>query len=63
MREGQWNILVQKTGYIREAGRSMVLQAQLGQNPVVIVVLGSATSASRVSDARTLGNMVYQTAL
>ena len=63
VREGQWNILVQKTGYIREAGRSMVLQAQLGQNPVVIVVLGSATSASRVSDARTLGSMAYQTAL
>lgn len=60
VREGQWNITVQKTGYIRESGRSMVLQAQMGQEPVVIVVLGSATSASRANDARALSNMVYQ---
>ena len=62
VREGSMNITLQKTGYIREAGRSMVLQAQMGRDPVVIVVLGSATSASRASDARTLGNMA-QTAL
>lgn len=54
VREGVWNISLQKTGYIREAGRSMVLQAQMGKDPMVIVVLGSATSASRVKDARTL---------
>ncbi|XXQ68839.1 D-alanyl-D-alanine carboxypeptidase family protein [Neisseriaceae bacterium B1] len=60
VREGQWNISVQKTGYIREAGRSMVLQAQMGREPVVIVVLGSSTSASRVNDARTLSSMLYQ---
>ncbi|MDK4687696.1 D-alanyl-D-alanine carboxypeptidase family protein [Kingella negevensis] len=57
VREGQWNITLQKTGYIREAGRSMVLQAQMGRDPVVIVVLGSATSASRANDARALGDM------
>lgn len=28
VREGRWNISVQKTGYIREAGRSMVLKTQ-----------------------------------
>lgn len=60
IREGQWNISVQKTGYIREAGRSMVLQAQMGQEPIVIVVLGSSTSASRVNDARALSSMVGQ---
>ena len=57
VREGQMNITLQKTGYIREAGKSMVLQAQVGRDPVVIVVLGSASSASRASDARSLGNM------
>ena len=61
VREGQMNITLQKTGYIREAGRSMVLQAKMGQTPVVIVVLGSATSASRASDARSLGNIVQTT--
>ncbi|RRD90319.1 serine hydrolase [Conchiformibius steedae] len=58
VREGVWNISLQKTGYIREAGRSMVLQAQMGKEPVVIVVLGSATSASRVNDARALRNAI-----
>lgn len=58
VREGVWNISLQKTGYIREAGRSMVLQAQMGKDPVVIVVLGSATSASRVNDARALRNAI-----
>lgn len=62
IREGQWNISVQKTGYIRESGRSMVLQAQMGHEPVVIVVLGSSTSASRVNDARALSSMVTQQA-
>ena len=61
VREGQMNITLQKTGYIREAGRSMVLQAKMGQTPVVIVVLGSATSASRASDARSLGSIAQMT--
>ena len=39
----------------------MVLQAKMGQTPVVIVVLGSATSASRASDARSLGNIAQTT--
>lgn len=59
VREGQWNINLQKTGYIREAGRSMVMQAQMGREPVVIVVLGSSTSASRVNDARALSSVMY----
>ena len=63
MREGQWDITVQKTGYIREAGKSMVLQAKLGRDPVIIVVLGANSSANRVSDVRTLGNIVKQTQL
>lgn len=63
VREGAWDISLQKTGYIKEAGRSMVLQAQMGKDPVVIVVLGSSTSSSRVNDARALSTMVYQTPL
>lgn len=62
VREGQWEIDVQKTGYIREAGRSMVLQARIGREPVVIVVLGSSTSTTRVSDARALSSMIHQQA-
>lgn len=58
IREGLWNISVQKTGYIRESGRSMVLQAQIASEPVVIVVLGSSTSQTRVNDARALSAMI-----
>lgn len=63
VREGSWDISLQKTGYIREAGRSMVMQVQLSNQPMVIVVLGSSTSNSRVNDARTLSTMIYQTPL
>lgn len=60
IREGTWDISVQKTGYIRESGRSMVLQTNIGKEPIIIVVLGSSSSAQRVSDARALSNIVNQ---
>ncbi len=60
IREGTWDIALQKTGYIRESGRSMVLQTQMGRDPVVIVVLGSSNPQSRVNDVRILGSMVQQ---
>ncbi len=63
VREGSWDISLQKTGYIKEAGRSMVLQAKMGSEPVVIVVLGASSSSGRVNDARTLSTMVHQTPL
>lgn len=58
VREGAWNIMVQKTGYIREAGRSMVVETQIQGRPVIMVLLNSPTSATRVNDARSLGNWV-----
>ena len=60
VREGLWNISVQKTGYIRESGRSMVLQAQIGKEHIIMVVLGSTTTANRVNDARILSTVVDQ---
>lgn len=59
VREG-WNISVQKTGYIREAGRSMVFQAQMGKQALIFVVLGSATTLTRANDARELGRVIQQ---
>lgn len=63
VRDGVWDINLQKTGYIREAGRSMVVHANLDNQPVVIVVLGASTSSNRVSDAQRLGSVVRQTPL
>lgn len=54
VREGNWQVGLQKTGYIREAGRSMVVQATVQNQPLVIVLLNSPTSATRVNDARSI---------
>ena len=54
VRGGAWPIDLQKTGYIREAGRCMVLQTQLGGRSVVMVLLDAADSAQRRGDAERL---------
>ncbi len=46
-----WNISVQKTGFIREAGRCVVMLAQIAQRPVVLVLLDSVGKFSRLGDA------------
>lgn len=51
VRENNWNIGLSKTGYIREAGRCVVMQANINQRPTVVVLLGANTSAGRTSDA------------
>jgi serine-type D-Ala-D-Ala endopeptidase (penicillin-binding protein 7) len=47
-----WDIVVQKTGYIAEAGRCLVLQAVIEGRKVVIVLLNSFGKNTRVADAR-----------
>lgn len=63
VREGSWPIIMQKTGYIREAGRSMVVETTIQNQPVIIVLLNSASSSTRVSDARALRSWVIQQTL
>jgi len=46
-----WNIIVQKTGYITEAGRCLVMQAVIQGRTVVIVLLNSVGKNTRVGDA------------
>lgn len=46
-----WNIIVQKTGYIAEAGRCLVMQAVIQGRTVVIVLLNSVGKNTRVADA------------
>ena len=60
VREGRWNISVQKTGYIRESGRSMVVKARIGSEPVTIVLLNSPTTTTRVNDARKIQSWMMQ---
>ncbi|MCX8746348.1 serine hydrolase [Snodgrassella sp. B3800] len=63
VREGVWPIALQKTGYIREAGRSMVLLTSVQNQPVTIVLLNSPSSTTRVSDARALRSWAMQQSL
>jgi D-alanyl-D-alanine endopeptidase (penicillin-binding protein 7) len=46
-----WDIVVQKTGYIVEAGRCLVMQAVIEDRPIVMVFLDSKGKYSRVADA------------
>ena len=46
-----WNIVVQKTGYITEAGRCLVMEAVIEGRSVVIVLLDSFGKYTRLADA------------
>jgi serine-type D-Ala-D-Ala endopeptidase (penicillin-binding protein 7) len=46
-----WDIGLQKTGYITEAGRCLVMQAQLSGRKLIMVLLDSAGKYSRIGDA------------
>jgi D-alanyl-D-alanine endopeptidase (penicillin-binding protein 7) len=47
-----WNIIVQKTGYISEAGKCLVMEAVIKGRNVVIVLLDSLGKYTRVADAK-----------
>jgi D-alanyl-D-alanine endopeptidase (penicillin-binding protein 7) len=47
-----WNIIVQKTGYITEAGKCLVMAAVIEGRSVVIVLLDSLGKYTRVADAK-----------
>ena len=49
-----WDIGLQKTGYISEAGSCLVMQVSLDGQAVVMVLLDAAGSSSRFADARRL---------
>jgi len=51
VRSGDWDIGISKTGYIREAGRCLVMQARAGARSVIIVLLDSWGSFTRIADA------------
>jgi D-alanyl-D-alanine endopeptidase (penicillin-binding protein 7) len=56
-----WNIEVQKTGYISEAGRCLVMQTVIEDRTVIIVLLNSFGKRTRVADARRVRRWVEAT--
>jgi D-alanyl-D-alanine endopeptidase (penicillin-binding protein 7) len=51
VRSPAWEIGLQKTGYISEAGRCVVMQAKLAGRQLIMVLLDSAGKYSRIGDA------------
>lgn len=52
VRNPGWDITVQKTGFINEAGECLVMQTTIGERPVVMVLLNSFGKYTRVADAK-----------
>ena len=53
-----WDIGLQKTGYISEAGRCLVMQTQIAGRKLIMVFLDSAGKLSRIGDAVRVRNWV-----
>jgi D-alanyl-D-alanine endopeptidase (penicillin-binding protein 7) len=53
-----WDIGLQKTGYISEAGRCLVMQTKIAGRKLIMVFLDSAGKLSRLGDAQRVRNWV-----
>jgi D-alanyl-D-alanine endopeptidase (penicillin-binding protein 7) len=51
VRSSSWDIGLQKTGFINEAGRCLVMQAQMAGRKLIMVFLDSTGKYSRIGDA------------
>jgi serine-type D-Ala-D-Ala endopeptidase (penicillin-binding protein 7) len=51
VRKGVWDIGLSKTGYIQEAGRCLVMQTTINQEPIIMVFLKSHGKFTRIGDA------------
>ena len=60
IRNPSWEIGLQKTGYISEAGRCVVMQAQMAGRKLIMVLLDSAGRYSRIGDAERLRAWITQ---
>lgn len=52
VREPDWQVSLSKTGFIREAGRCLVMQTWISGEPVIIVLLNSEGRYTRTADAK-----------
>ncbi len=58
----KWDIGLQKTGYIAEAGRCMVMSARMAGRQVIMVLLDASDKASRLGDAQRVRRYVESVA-
>ena len=52
VKDQDWDITLQKTGYIREAGKCVVMLVNIASKPFVIVLLDSLGRYTRIADAK-----------
>lgn len=62
VRNPEWEIGLQKTGYISAAGRCVVMQAELAGRKLIMVLLDSAGKYSRIGDAERIRKWVGHSA-
>ena len=62
VRGSGWDVDLQKTGYIIEAGHCMVMQAKLAGRDKVLVLLDADSNGRRSADAERIRSWVYQQA-
>jgi D-alanyl-D-alanine endopeptidase (penicillin-binding protein 7) len=55
-----WHVGMQKTGYISEAGKCLVMLAEIEGRRVIVVLLDASESNARYSDAQRLRNWVAE---
>ena len=63
VKSSTWEIGLSKTGYISEAGKCLVMQAWMGQKPVIIVLLDSWGKLTRAADANRIKKWIEQSAM
>ena len=60
VRSPAWDIVLQKTGYITEAGRCLVMQAKMAGRRLTMVFLDSTGKYSRIGDAERVRRWVSE---
>lgn len=58
IRDPRWDIGLQKTGFINEAGICLVMRATIANRPMVLVLLDSSGRFSDFADAGTLRSLI-----
>lgn len=62
LRNANWDIQLSKTGYINEAGRCLVMHAELDKEPIVLVLLNSFGKLTPFGDANRVRSWLAQNA-
>lgn len=58
LKTSQWDIDIQKTGYINAAGRCLLMITNVADNPFIVVLLNTSSSYHRAADAIQIKNWI-----